>query len=89
MCYACSVEALAALADPRLRDPLLRRWSDRFDEWFVFDDDPVRRAPQVVVRQIADGVWYNRALGILELDERDREAIRTTAHGLLDGSTAA
>lgn len=80
---------LAALADPRLRDALLQRWAERFEEWFVFDTDPTRRAAQIVVRQIADGVWYNRALGILEPDEADREAIRATGHGLLRAAVGA
>ncbi|MCT2058407.1 TetR/AcrR family transcriptional regulator [Dietzia cinnamea] len=59
---------LALLADPKLRDKLSARCSERMSEWFGDSRDP----RLVAARLVADGAWIDRCLGLLDLDETER-----------------
>lgn len=70
---------LALLADPKLRDKLSDRWSDRMSAWFGPMDSPHLAA----ARLIADGAWINRCLGLLDLDDANRTATVALARELV------
>lgn len=71
---------LAVLADPKLRDTLSARWTERMNAWFGGSRDP-RLA---VARLVADGAWIDRCLGLLELDESERAATLALVTSLID-----
>ena len=71
---------LALLADARLRDKLSDQWMRRLDPWFGSGlDDPRVRS----VRLLADGAWFDRPLGIVELSRAQRESMLSVALGLI------
>ena len=71
---------LALLADPKLRDKLSERWTERMNVWFGNS-----RTPQLVAaRLIADGAWINRCLGLLNLDESERKNVAAVVGTLIE-----
>jgi AcrR family transcriptional regulator len=74
---------LALLADPRLRDKLSARWSERMASWFGGSNEP----QIVAARLIADGAWIDRCLGMLSLDLPQRTAIVNVALSLIEGKS--
>lgn len=72
---------LVAFADPRLRDALVDRWTDRFRIFASLDGvEPVLRTRILAVRMLADGVWFACASGALAPSDDDRRALA----GLVD-----
>ena len=80
---------LALLADARLRDKLNELWIERLRPWFGEDitADPVELASIRAARLLADGAWFDRALGTVDFSESDRFAILTIALELTEGTT--
>ena len=76
---------LALLADPRLRDKLSARWSERMTDWFGDSHSPHLAA----ARLIADGAWIDRCLGLLDLDETERSAVVDIALSLIEKDSAS
>lgn len=67
---------LVAFADPRLRDALVDRWSDRFRVFATIEDvEPTLRTRILAVRMLADGVWFACASGTLAPSDEDRRAL--------------
>lgn len=77
---------LAFLADARLRDALVAQWVGRLDPWFgTALSDPVART----VRLLADGAWFDRALGIVDLSEAERGEVLALGRRLIDREMGA
>lgn len=75
---------LVAFADPRLRDALVERWSDRFRIFATFDDvEPALRTRILAVRMLADGVWFACASGALAPSVDERRALAALVDELL------
>lgn len=75
---------LALLADARLREKLSEQWSTRLDPWLGSQ----LRDPKIqAARLIADGAWFDRALGVIKLSQASREEIRAIALTLINEST--
>lgn len=57
---------LALLADVRLRALLSSQWAERLDPWLGTEvaGTPQQRASLRAARLLADGAWFNKALGI-------------------------
>ncbi|MGP5318737.1 TetR/AcrR family transcriptional regulator [Arthrobacter rhombi] len=77
---------LVMLTDPRLRDPLTERWSERFGPWFAVPDgaSAALRGRLAAVRLLADGIWFASATDILPPAQDELETIRTAAVSLLE-----
>lgn len=78
---------LIMLADPRLWDRMIERWSERLLPWLAVPEDApaADRARLHAVRLIADGAWFADASGFLPVPPGDRAAVLDTALRLLDG----
>ena len=76
---------LALLADVRLRDRLCEQWTRRLDPWFGSDIEagPQGRASLHAARLLADGAWFNAALGISTIRDEEQEAMRVIARELI------
>ena len=92
--WACSAELSAAdlviFADPHLRVPLTERWQEQLETWLhvpagVGHD---RRARLLAVRLMADGLWFDRAAGLLDQVGAEAQRLRSLAAELL-GEVAA
>lgn len=72
---------LALLSDSRLRDKLNELWIERLAPWFGegITTDPARLASLRAARLLADGAWFDRALGTVDFNESDRSAILAVA----------
>lgn len=77
---------LVMLTDPRLREPLTDRWSERFGPWFAVPDgaSAALRGRLAAVRLLADGIWFASATDILPPAQDELETIRTAAVSLLE-----
>src|SRR5690625_2403144 len=75
---------LAFLADVRLRDELRQLWSDRLSSWLDDSGKPSHTA----ARLLADGAWFNQALGTAEFSPDQKRELQAIAERLLDGETA-
>lgn len=70
--WAASAELSAAdlvmVADPKLRVGLTERWQHQLERWLeVPESTPAaRRSRMLAVRLLADGLWFDRASGLLE-----------------------
>lgn len=90
--WALSGEAdeshLAMLSDPRLRRPLMARWSERTHAWLGVpeDLDPGERARLHAVRLLADGAWFADAAHCYPVPGRDREHVLRLAEQVLAGA---
>lgn len=77
---------LVIFTDPRLREHLTTRWTERLHEWTRLPDDlpPERRVRLLSARLMADGSWFADASGIMPLTTQERHAARTVARGLIE-----
>ncbi len=77
---------LALLADVNLRDRLCTLWAQRLDPWFGnhIDADPASRASLRAARLLADGAWFNAALGIPTVRDDERKVLRVIAIQLVN-----
>ena len=71
--------------DPRHRASLIQLWTDRFDAWLNLpsDLDAETRARFLVVRLLADGIWYAESSGVFPLSDEDRAGVSFLSHRLL------
>ena len=78
---------LVIFADPHLRVSLTARWQQQLDSWLpIAGDLPRDRQDRLLaVRLMGDGVWFNRASGMLEVDSSRAAALRLLAEGILEG----
>ncbi len=76
---------LVMLSDPRLRDQLIERWSERLRTWVEVPDDlpAPERARLHVVRLAADGCWFADASGYAPLTRDERRDVLLVGLGLL------
>jgi AcrR family transcriptional regulator len=76
---------LVVFTDPRLRDHLTARWTERLQEWVDVPRDlpPERRARLLAARLIADGSWFADASGVLPLTGTERHSVWTVARDLI------
>jgi AcrR family transcriptional regulator len=76
---------LVMLSDPRLRDQLIERWSERLRTWVEVPDDlpAPERARLHVVRLAADGCWFADASGYAPLARDERRDVLLVGLGLL------
>ncbi|RCS92325.1 TetR/AcrR family transcriptional regulator [Brachybacterium alimentarium] len=85
-CAPLSPADLVIFADPHLRVPLTRRWQEQIDRWLEvpagFREEHLSRL--LAVRLLADGLWFDRASGLLEVS-RDPGPLRELALDLLAG----
>ncbi|MFC7877617.1 TetR/AcrR family transcriptional regulator [Isoptericola sp. NPDC057391] len=72
---------LAMLADLRLRDALVDRWTRRMARWVTIPDDvePGERTRLTALRLLADGAWFAEAAHYFPLTSADRDALRRLA----------
>lgn len=86
---ALSAADLVIFADPRLRVPLTERWQAQLERWLEVPvgtgQDGRRRL--LAVRLLADGAWFDRASGLLEISAPEADSLRRLARELL-GETA-
>lgn len=78
---------LVIFADPKLRVALTERWRDQLDRWL---DVPAgtpsdRRRQLLAVRLMADGLWFDRASGLLETTAAEADSLHAFAQELLGG----
>ena len=87
--WACRAELSAAdlviFADPRLRVALTERWQKQLDRWLGLParTSAARRAHLLAVRLMADGLWFDRAAGLLGDVTAEADALRALAANLL------
>lgn len=75
---------LAVLADPNLRERMRQQWITRLTPWLGTPaDSGPRPAGELAARLLADGAWFNQALGVPVVDDSERPALRRLALGLL------
>ena len=78
---------LVIFADPKLRVALTQRWQEQVDRWL---DVPAGtsvglRRRLLAVRLLADGLWFDRASGLLETSAEEAVTLRKIAVDLLGG----
>ena len=78
---------LVIFADPKLRVALTQRWQEQMDRWL---DVPAGtsvglRRRLLAVRLLADGLWFDRASGLLETSAEEAVTLRKVAVDLLGG----
>jgi len=77
---------LAVLADPHLRERMRTQWIERLTPWL---GTPAQAGPrpagELAARLLADGAWFNQALGVPVVDAQEREPLRRLALALLAG----
>ncbi len=80
---------LAPLADVKLRQTMLDRWSARIAPWLQQDDDtdPAGQSSRTAARLMADGAWLNQALGVIPLDIDQRREQNALALSLINKGT--
>lgn len=85
--HAFDASDLALFADPRLRERLREQWAQRLRPWL--GPPAGERSPaQVAVRLLADGMWFNAALGTGAATAQEKEQVRVLGHQLLDSESA-
>lgn len=77
---------LAFMVDVRIRDRLAEQWVARLKPWFGDDvtGTPAQRASLRAARLIADGAWFNKALGISIIRDDETATIRNIAQQLIN-----
>ncbi|MDO5634919.1 MAG: TetR family transcriptional regulator, partial [Micrococcus sp.] len=77
---------MVILSDPRLREPLSRRWEERMAPWLALPTDlPDPTYGRVLAaRLLADGAWFAGATGILAPGPAERARVLAVARELLD-----
>ena len=87
--YAMSDEIdssdFAFMADYKLKDELYAKWAKQIEAWFNFYDitDITRRSALMTVRLIADGAWFDRGLGMLNISVEERQSILDVSEKIL------
>lgn len=87
--WACRAELSAAdlviFADPHLRVALTERWQEQLDRWLGLParTSAARRARLLAVRLMADGLWFDRAAGLLGDVTAEAAALRALATDLI------
>jgi hypothetical protein len=78
------------LGDPRLRDPMVARWSERMQPWVEIPPDlpAPARARLHMLRLAADGCWFADSSGYLPLTDGERRELLAVALGLLEQAVA-
>lgn len=76
---------LAMMADPRLRDALMRRWEERMLPWTQVPDhvDAATRARLEGARLMSEGAWFADASGVMPLDPDVRPGVQALAEQLM------
>ncbi|WP_232820196.1 TetR/AcrR family transcriptional regulator [Brachybacterium sp. YJGR34] len=76
---------LAIFADPSLRDSMTRRWQEQSERWLdVPAGTPTaQRRRLLAVRLMADGLWFDRASGLLETSDQENAALTELAEEML------
>ncbi|MGQ4619417.1 TetR family transcriptional regulator [Nocardia sp. R7R-8] len=76
---------LAFLEETGLRRELVDQWKSRLDPWFGSDigSTPNQRAAAQTARLVADGAWFDRSIGIVDLSLAERKAILELALSLI------
>lgn len=77
---------LALLADVNLRERLSALWAERLTPWLGsnIDADPASRASLRAARLLADGAWFNAALGIPTIRVDEEPILRAIALQLVN-----
>lgn len=87
--WACTAPLSAAdlviFADPKLRVALTERWRAQHEQWLAVPagTSSERRRLLLAVRLLADGTWFDRASGLLELPGAEADALLALALDLL------
>lgn len=78
---------LVIFADPNLRVTLTQRWQEQVGRWLdVPAGTPERQRRRLLaVRLMADGAWFDRASGLLEVPAGEASALHDLAVELLGG----
>ncbi|SEI14698.1 hypothetical protein SAMN04515692_12225 [Leifsonia sp. CL147] len=78
---------IVMLSDPRLREPLSRRWASRMAPWVALPESmsPSERGRTLAARLLADGAWFASATNVFTPDRTDRQRVLRVAKGLLKG----
>ena len=79
---------LVIFADPKLRVSLTARWQEQLAGWLSIPAGTpvVERQRLLAVRLMADGLWFDRATGQLDLPAEDSHAVHDLALDLLGGA---
>ncbi|QNN83643.1 TetR/AcrR family transcriptional regulator [Brachybacterium sp. Z12] len=79
---------LVIFADPKLRVALTERWQEQVDRWLHVPAGTTadRRRRLLAVRLMADGLWFDRASGLLVTSAAEAVTLRGLAAELLDGA---
>lgn len=82
-----SAADLVIVADPRLRVALTGRWREQLERWLAVPAEitGAQRAHLLAVRLMADGLWFDRASGLLEMTEDQAEPLLAHARELIGG----
>ena len=77
---------LVMLGDPRLRDRMVARWSERMQPWVEVPEGlpAPDRARLHMLRMAADGCWFADSSGYLPLTDDERRELLAVALGLLE-----
>ena len=77
---------LAFMVDARIRDNLAEQWVTRLGPWFGDDltGTPAQRGSFRAARLIADGAWFNKALGITTTHDDETATLLAIAQHLID-----
>lgn len=77
---------LALLADVNLRERLSALWAQRLTPWLGTEvgTDAASRASLRAARLLADGAWFNAALGIPTVRDDERSVLRAIALQLVN-----
>jgi AcrR family transcriptional regulator len=88
--WACQAQLSAAdlviFADPHLRVPLTEQWQEQVETWLSVPAEvgADRRARLLAVRLMADGLWFDRAAGLLGEVDAQAERLCALAAEMLD-----
>ena len=87
---ALSAADLVIFADPHLRVTLTERWQEQVETWLHVPAGVAadRRARLLAVRLMAEGLWFDRAAGLLDEVGEEAERLRSLAAALLEEATA-
>lgn len=91
--WACSAPLspadLVIFADPHLRVGLTERWQQQVERWLAVPAGlpSAERDRLLAVRLMADGVWFDRASGLLEVFPGQVASLRTLAEEILGGAS--
>jgi len=79
------VTDLVIFTDPRLRESLTRRWSERLEPWLAIPDGTPdeEHARLLAARLMADGLWFDEASGALPLPHAQKRAVGDVALDLI------